>query len=472
MKVKILTFSMVLLGLAAIGITQQSAKAVDTTRDCDQYAVIRCGALGEGELKAEYDTNNGSDRNTYTTVQPDIQRIFSHMDISRGAMNNLVPGTVYRDGTVRVGGKTVATGAVMAARGLGGTQISGTNAQRVSVSAMSSAQEALVKMVDGVFQFAVMTPCGNPVTATPVPPEPKPTAECKNLTQDVLPNNRRRYQAIAKVENGATVSSYTFVATKDGKQFDTETVTTGQLTANYTLDTTGPGDYVVKVTIQTSVGPESGAQCTKSFTIAQPPTPNQPGVAIEKYVGTDQKYQRVGVNVEFTYQIRVINTGNVALTNVGVTDTPDRSITLIKVSPSVGTINNNTWVYTIPSLGVGQTITYTLTAKVPVYLAGKLVNTVCVDAPQVPGNPDDCDSAEVDVPPVPGKIEVCELVTRKVITINETEFDSTKHSKNLNDCKPPAELPQTGPMETAVQIVGAMSIVGAGAYYVASRRLA
>ena len=33
------------------------------------------------------------------------------------------------------------------------------------------------------------------------------------------------------------------------------------------------------------------------------------------------------------------------------------------------------------------------------------------------------------------KIEVCELATKKVISINETDFDAKKHSKNLDDCK-------------------------------------
>ena len=464
MKQRIVAFGLAVFGLAIIGVTQLPAKAVDTTRDCDRFAVIRCGALTENELQAEYNTNNGSNQNGDTNVQPDIQRVFSHMGIQGGELNGLVRGTVYQDGTVKVNGETVATGAVMAARGLGGSQIPNTNAQRVSVSAMASAQAALVKMVNGEFKFAVMTSCGNPVNATPVPPKPKPKAECKNLTQEKISDTRRRYEAIASLEGGATVNSYTFVATKDGKQIDSVT----KQAATYTLDASEPGNYTVKVTLHTSEGPRTGEQCTKSFTIA-PPTQHQPGVAIEKYVNTNQKYQRVGVNVEFTYLIKVINTGDVALKNVDVSDTPDRSITLISVSPSVGTIKNNSWTYTIPSLAVGQTLSYTLTAKVPVYMAGKLLNTVCVDAPEVPGNPDDCDHAEVDVPPAPGKIEVCELATKKVITINETDFDSTKHSKDLNLCKA-TELPQTGPVETIMQIVGAMSLVGSGAYYVASRR--
>lgn len=37
--------------------------------------------------------------------------------------------------------------------------------------------------------------------------------------------------------------------------------------------------------------------------------------------------------------------------------------------------------------------------------------------------------------PVEKKIQVCDLTTDKIITINEKDFDGKKHSKNLDDCK-------------------------------------
>lgn len=37
--------------------------------------------------------------------------------------------------------------------------------------------------------------------------------------------------------------------------------------------------------------------------------------------------------------------------------------------------------------------------------------------------------------PEPKSIQVCELATKKVITIKENQFDQAKHSKNLDDCK-------------------------------------
>jgi len=50
-------------------------------------------------------------------------------------------------------------------------------------------------------------------------------------------------------------------------------------------------------------------------------------------------------------------------------------------------------------------------------------------------NLDDCKEVVV-------KIKVCELATKKIITINEKDFDAKKHSKNLDDCKeiPPVKI--------------------------------
>lgn len=460
MKGKLIAFVVAVLSVATIGVTQLPANAtLDSTRDCDQYAVVYCGTMSLQEARNKYN-------------QKDHAKIYQSMGISLSDLKgNFKSGVVYQDGRVVVNGKTVATGAVMAARGLGGSQIAGTSAQKVSVRAMGSAQTAMVKFdQNGRFLFAIMKPCGNPVTATPPPVEeqPEPVAQCKVLSQQKLSDTRRRYEAVATLKNGAKVRSYTFVATKNGTQVDKKTVSTSKTNATYVFTADGPGEYKISVTIHTSEGKKSGARCTKSFTVAEV---DQPGVAIEKYVGeSKQKYQRVGVNVEYTYQIRVLNTGDVTLKNVKVTDTPDQGVTLLSVSPSAGTISNNTWAHTIKSLAVGQTKTYTLTAKVPEYLAGKLTNTVCVDAPEVPGNPDDCDDAEVDVPPTPGKIEVCELSTFNIITIEESAYDSSKHSKDLSDCDTPEELPETGPVETMLQVVGAMSLVGSSAYYIASRR--
>jgi LPXTG-motif cell wall-anchored protein len=48
--------------------------------------------------------------------------------------------------------------------------------------------------------------------------------------------------------------------------------------------------------------------------------------------------------------------------------------------------------------------------------------------------------AKVKCEEQPKMIQVCELATKHVITINEKDFDATKHSKNLADCAKPGEI--------------------------------
>ena len=52
----------------------------------------------------------------------------------------------------------------------------------------------------------------------------------------------------------------------------------------------------------------------------------------------------------------------------------------------------------------------------------------------------DCEAPPVKKPPVKN-IAVCELASKKIITIKENAFDSKLHSKNLKDCDTPAPVP-------------------------------
>ncbi len=75
---------------------------------------------------------------------------------------------------------------------------------------------------------------------------------------------------------------------------------------------------------------------------------------------------------------------------------------------------------------------------------------------------------------VPGKIQVCELATKKVITINENDFDSAKHSKDLNDCAEvlgttPPVIASTGPASAIATMFG-LSSLAAGIGYAVQRR--
>ncbi len=110
---------------------------------------------------------------------------------------------------------------------------------------------------------------------------------------------------------------------------------------------------------------------------------------------------------------------------------------------------------------------------------------------------------EVPTPPQPGEIEVCLVDEKKIVTIKETDFDSSKHSKNLADCQEapttpttpmcevpgkehlpknspeciettlpvaPTELPRTGGI-SALTTLGFGVIAIAAGYYFAGRRI-
>lgn len=79
--------------------------------------------------------------------------------------------------------------------------------------------------------------------------------------------------------------------------------------------------------------------------------------------------------------------------------------------------------------------------------------------------------------PEEGTLEVCRLEDKVFpVTIKESEFDESKYSKDFNDCKEeaeeetPTEVPSTGPAEMLGSLMGT-SALGYGAYtYAASRK--
>jgi len=237
----------------------------------------------------------------------------------------------------------------------------------------------------------------------------------------------------------------------------------------------------------------------------------KPAIIITKMV--DQKTtELVQVGKPFQFEIAVKNTGNATLTNVAVTDPAPTGVTFQSVS--IGQITNNAWNYIIPSLAVGQTMDFTITAVVPSPVAGTLTNRACVDTIQIPGSPDSCAIATVEVA-VP-RIQVCELSTKQIVTINQSDFDRSRFSENMADCSSiqvcrlsdqkiititttefnnnqsafttnlaacqpvvpmalvtpiaPTQLPLTGAGDTVVPLIGAGSLVASIGYYVSSRR--
>ncbi len=248
------------------------------------------------------------------------------------------------------------------------------------------------------------------VTVTKDCTTPTPVYSCDDLV--LTPNyDNRTVSALVKytAKDGATYKNSTLVW-GDSKQ---DVITGTTASHQYVAD----GTYTVKANVLFTVNgvdktPAVNPACSKTVTFST--TTKTPSVNIVKTVEKPE----VEVGQNYNYTLKVTNDGQVDLTNVKVYDTPATGSNIQLVSANgVGTITGNTWNYTIPSLKVGESKTFTLTAKVTAYMAGNLVNNACVNAPEVnpsePNKDDDCSDVPVTVkkPVVSVPVYSCDAVT-------------------------------------------------------------
>lgn len=161
-----------MLLLSSLPAYAQDVTFPNSPRNCDNNAVINCGALTIAELQQKYAASTSA------------QDIFSFFGITSQDIANLpntaVAGTVTRSGNVIVNGQMVATNAVTA----GLQNIPGSTPEMTSgvafferppsVSFVSDNLDAFVVMNNGQFMFAILASCGNPVIATSVAPPAAP----------------------------------------------------------------------------------------------------------------------------------------------------------------------------------------------------------------------------------------------------------------------------------------------------------
>lgn len=163
----------VVFGLVAPALVSAATGPVDT----DANAIMWGGAYDKTTWQNK--VKNGDGHNSASN----LQTIYYNQGrgISASNFNSTVDGVVYKDGHVTVGGKTVATGAKSLGRQNmpGSTLDHGLYIRPTSVSFASTSIQAFVNMDGGVFHYAILKSCGNPVAATPVPkatPAPTPRA--------------------------------------------------------------------------------------------------------------------------------------------------------------------------------------------------------------------------------------------------------------------------------------------------------
>lgn len=473
-KVKIIAVSLLaaVAGFIGYGMAQGDIVKAES-RECGDNAIVRCGAMTASELKSKYAANERG-----------LKSIYSHYNISASdiaASSSAKTGYVNTNGDVTVDGKVVATNAYTVGRSasLGGKKVKINDSLSVYEGAdrLKSKLSAFVFFnADGTFKSAVLKVCGNPVRATP---KPKPVYKCDSLTSKKISRIEYEFTTAATAKDGATIVNYTYNF-GDGK-----TATTGASTRHAYAT---PGTYKVTVKVNVKVNGKTvvaPGTCETTVTVEKENCPipgkeqypkdspeckeDKPAIDITKVVN-GVEHVKVTVNEVFTYKIVVRNTGNVTLKSAVVTDKAPKEVTLLKASE--GTISGNTWTHTIPELGVGESKTYTITAKYGAYAAGTHVNNVCVDTPTVPGTPDDCDDASTETTE---KMVVCDTNDNTIKEIEKSEFDESHMTTDRSKCETPEspevpELPETGVTETIGAVLGAGSLVAVGAAYLASRR--
>lgn len=390
-----------------LGLTQQD-QAQALVRNCDANSIMNCGAADANEFRSKFNAN----------APGDLPAIYGHYWIPRDLQ--VVQGQSFKDGTVRVNGRVVATNAKSIGRQplAGSRPISiGGKTYYESSNGTAFASDSLPTMValdaQGNFKYAIINACGNPIYATPVPPTPptppKPTPKytCDSLTITHVSNTEKRFTYNASASGGAQIASYT-IDFGDGSSQNTTATTidhtyakTGSITARVTA----------KVTVDGRTVDATGGNCVKSFTVNKPA--EVACVALNSTYGGGNKYNFTITksNTNATYQGATMDYG----------DGQSEQIT--------GTTASHEY---------AQGGNYTITATLKFNIDGNVKEAKCSTS-----------------------IQPC-------------EYDSTLPKDSL-DCKKPVtpaavELPQTGPGQMIMGGLGIGSVIVATSFYVASRR--
>ncbi len=202
--------------------------------------------------------------------------------------------------------------------------------------------------------------------------------------------------------------------------------------------------------------------------------------------GQAQYSESVTVNAGDTvdYKIAYKNLGSMQQNNVVIKDTLPAGVTYVPGSTYLSNSTTNSKYVKVDSDEItkgginigdyapnGGNAFVKFTAKVDGACGtSTLVNTASANTDN--GAKEDTANVVVNKQCAPGEINVCDLATKQIVTIKESDFDSSKYSKNLADCQSvPTELPQTGIDTGVAALAGIGSLTAAAAYAVRSSRI-
>lgn len=221
---------------------------------------------------------------------------------------------------------------------------------------------------------------------------------------------------------------------------------------------------------------------------------DQPNFEMKKQVakkGTTDWKESIDAKAgeEVDYRIEYKNTGTTVQNDVVIKDVLPQGVTYVAGSTSISNaasdfkwrVSTNNEVtkggLNIGNYAAGGGAYVKFTAKMPSNDSLKIcgTNTLVNKATAETNNGNKSDTANVVVNKecAPEKITVCEIDTKKTVTVNKP-YDKTKYTEDFTKCEEtpvtPPELPQTGAGENIAAVLGLGAIIAGISYYVASRR--
>jgi len=380
--------------------------------------------------------------NSYKANAPgDYKAIYAAFGLDPSQIDRLAMtakmGVAYRDGTVKVDGKVVATNGISLGRekksysqtvNIGGK----TYYQDRDQDAFLSDIPALVMMNGDQFEFAALTACGNPVKGTPtgLPPQ----YSCDMLHPKQINRTTFSYTTDATALHGAAVSKFVY----DFGDGTTQTTTSGSqvVTHEYAKE----GTFTTKVTVYVSVNGETqavtAAECAKPVEVK--PVPQTPAYACSALSPATINQQ----SRQYRFTVKTTQSGGATLKDVSFDFGDSQSVTGVKPSDDNTASSEHTY---------AQAGSYTIVATVNFNIAGDVKSATCqasISPEQTP--PQECK------PGVPVGSAQCTECKPGV-------------QNGSPECSP-EQLPNTSGVSVLGGTVGGGSILTAGGYFVRSRR--
>lgn len=299
-----------MLGMSTMAFQPKAVAAVSlgAPYDCNANSVLWCGAGTTSTILDKYDHGDGHNSTAA------IQAIYSKFGISRSDIASMdtyaVAGSVNKNGNVYVGNQIVATDALTAGREYmtGSTKVTydGTTfyTRKPLVSFHLDSLTAYVVMKDGVFQFAIMSSCGNPIKATPKVNKSELSCTALLTTPVTVESNGDQVVTFTgkAAATNATITKYEFNL---GSGHGTQVVNTSATSATTTKQTYAPGTYDVTVAVSgvakgvNTTAPET-ATCTTKLTVNQKPAPTCTAPNGQKYPQGSPNCETCQYNNEIT----------------------------------------------------------------------------------------------------------------------------------------------------------------------------